>query len=74
MQGDDSSLVPESAELLEALSRSVVRGRSALLSCHELILNPRFGFAHFVSHNSVGLKPVGNKPVGHRPLDRIPIQ
>jgi len=50
MQGDDSSLVPGSAELLEALSRTVVRGRSVLLSCHELIPSPRFGFAHSVSH------------------------
>ena len=84
MQGDDSSLVPGSAELLEALSRTVVRGRSVLLSCHESILNPCFGFAHSVSHNPVGLNPVGpspvglnpvgHKPVGHRPLDRKPIQ
>jgi hypothetical protein len=84
MQGDDSSLVPGGVKLLEALSGTVVRGCSVLLSCHELILSQCFRFAHSVSHNSVGLNlvgpnpvglnPVGHKPVGHRPLDRKPIQ
>jgi hypothetical protein len=59
MQGDDSSLAPGGVELLEALSRTVVRGCSALLSCHQLILSQCFGFAHSVSHNSVGLNLVG---------------